>query len=89
VLLLLLLLLLLQDMPLLGLHPDAVSHASDYFAAMIADVAPLIESGLLYADDTPVELVRLLAVCVSCCPAVVVHCWQHLPPHRVRAAVCR
>lgn len=48
----------LRDMPLLGLQPDAVSHASDYFAAMAADAAALIQSGLLYADDTPVELMR-------------------------------
>jgi glutamyl/glutaminyl-tRNA synthetase len=51
--------LLPQDMPLLGLQPDAVSHASDYFGAMIADATALIESGLLYADDTPVELVSM------------------------------
>jgi hypothetical protein len=51
-------------MPLLGLQPDAVSHASDYFGPMIADAAALIESGLLYADDTPVELVSM---CCCCC----------------------
>jgi hypothetical protein len=60
-------------MPLLGLHPDAVSHASDYFGAMIADAAALIESGLLYADDTPVELVSTSS-CRSnrrCCFAAI------------------
>lgn len=44
-------------MPLLGLNPDLVSYASDYFGPMIGDATLLIKAGFLYADETPVELV--------------------------------
>ncbi|KAF6257709.1 tRNA synthetases class I, catalytic domain-containing protein [Scenedesmus sp. NREL 46B-D3] len=59
----------LREMPLLGLRPDAASHASDYFAPMIADAAALIQSGLLYADDTPVELMRQQRLARQASPA--------------------
>jgi glutamyl-tRNA synthetase len=51
-------LLLIQDMPLLGLHPNRVTYASDHFQGMIETATRLIRTGFLYADDTPVEEVR-------------------------------
>lgn len=48
-----------QDMPLLGLTPSAISYASDHFASMATDATALVATGFLYADDTPVDEVRL------------------------------
>jgi glutamyl/glutaminyl-tRNA synthetase len=46
---------LLQDLPLLDLHPDRITYASDYFGDMVATATGLIEAGFLYADNTPSE----------------------------------
>jgi glutamyl/glutaminyl-tRNA synthetase len=45
-------------MPLLDLHPDRITYASDYFGEMVATATGLIQAGFLYADDTPSEEVR-------------------------------
>lgn len=50
---------LLQDLPLLDLHPDRITYASDYFEEMVATATGLIDAGFLYADDTPSDEVRL------------------------------
>lgn len=49
---------ILKDMADLGLKWDKLSYTSDYFPQLLDIGERLIRSGLMYADDTPVEAMR-------------------------------
>ena len=43
---------ILEDLALLDIHGDAVSHTSDYFDQLYDYAIQMIKSGKAYADDT-------------------------------------
>ncbi|KAI8802042.1 tRNA synthetases class I, catalytic domain-containing protein [Cladochytrium replicatum] len=49
---------ILEDLTLLGIKPDSVSHTSDYFGVLMEKAIELIKSGKAYVDDTPLEVMR-------------------------------
>lgn len=49
---------ILQDLELLGIKPDIISHSSDYFDTMYDLAVQMIKDGNAYCDDTPLELMR-------------------------------
>ena len=53
---------IMSDLKALGFQHDGFSHTSDHFEAMLACARKLIEAGVLYADDTPVDQMR--EVCI-------------------------
>ena len=48
----------MEDLQLMGVHGDAVTHTSDYFDKLYELAVQLIKSGKAYADDTEKEQVR-------------------------------
>lgn len=49
---------ILKDLADLGIVGDRVTYTSDYFDKLMHMATSLIESGKVYADDTPVETMR-------------------------------
>lgn len=49
---------IVEDLKLLGIHGDVVTHSSDYFDTMYNYAIQLIKEGKAYVDDTPVERMR-------------------------------
>ncbi|KAK4189122.1 tRNA synthetases class I, catalytic domain-containing protein [Podospora australis] len=49
---------IIEDLALMGITPDSVSHTSDYFDYLHDICVRLITEGLAYADDTPQEQMR-------------------------------
>ena len=49
---------ILKDLADLGIQGDTLSYTSDHFEAMFAITTKLIETGKVYADDTPLETMR-------------------------------
>lgn len=49
---------ILEDLELLGIKGDKVTHSSDYFQVMYDYAIQLIKDGLAYVDDTPLEQMR-------------------------------
>lgn len=49
---------IVEDLALLGIKPDQVSHTSDYFDVLHDFAVKLIKEGKAYADDTPLEEMR-------------------------------
>lgn len=49
---------IVEDLELLGIKGDVVTHSSDYFDTMYDYAIQLIKEGKAYVDDTPVELMR-------------------------------
>ena len=49
----------MEDLQLMGVHGDAVTHTSDYFDKLYELAVQLIKSGNAYADDTEKEQVGL------------------------------
>lgn len=49
---------ILADLEVLGIHPDQVTHTSDYFTQLSKVAEQMISDGNAYADDTPVELIK-------------------------------
>ena len=49
---------ILADVATLGIVPDKITYTSDHFDALLAVAKELIDRGVLYADDTPVEAMR-------------------------------
>eukprot|EP00878_Enallax_costatus_P010415 GHUV01010871.1.p1 GENE.GHUV01010871.1~~GHUV01010871.1.p1 ORF type:complete len:501 (+),score=123.71 GHUV01010871.1:69-1571(+) len=49
---------IIKDMQVLGLKYETITYTSDYFPQMLDLGERLIEAGVLYADDTPVEQMR-------------------------------
>ena len=46
---------IIRDLKTLEIHPDRVTHTSDYFDNIKNYMEELIKKGLAYADDTPSE----------------------------------
>ncbi|WFD32696.1 glutamate--tRNA ligase [Malassezia sp. CBS 17886] len=49
---------IVEDLALLGIQGDALTHTSDFFDELHALAVRLIEEGHAYADDTPQEVMR-------------------------------
>ncbi|KAG7337166.1 glutaredoxin 3 [Nitzschia inconspicua] len=49
---------IVEDLELLGVHPDVVTYTSDYFGAIQAKALQLIQEGKAYMDDTPQEQMK-------------------------------
>jgi len=49
---------IMADVASLGIIPDCVTYTSDHFDALLAKADEMIAAGHLYADKTPVELMR-------------------------------
>ncbi|CAN6675046.1 glutamate--tRNA ligase, cytoplasmic [Trichomonascus vanleenenianus] len=49
---------IVEDLSLLGIKGDKVSHSSDYFKEMYDYAVQMIKDGLAYCDDTPQEKMR-------------------------------
>ncbi|CAE6531122.1 unnamed protein product, partial [Rhizoctonia solani] len=49
---------ILEDLKLLGIEPDILTHTSDYFDKLYEYGVQMIKSGKAYADDTGVEQMR-------------------------------
>ncbi|KAJ2733686.1 glutamate--tRNA ligase [Coemansia sp. BCRC 34962] len=49
---------ILEDLALLGIHGDVMSHTSDHFQTIYELALELIRRGLAYVDDTPTEVMR-------------------------------
>ncbi|VVT50812.1 uncharacterized protein SAPINGB_P002888 [Magnusiomyces paraingens] len=49
---------IVEDLELLGIKGDMVTHSSDYFDTMYDYAIQLIKEGKAYVDDTPVEKMR-------------------------------
>lgn len=49
---------IMEDLELLGIHGDKVSHSSDYFQEMYDLCVKMIKDGKAYCDDTPQEKMR-------------------------------
>ncbi|WFD34858.1 glutamate--tRNA ligase [Malassezia cuniculi] len=49
---------IVEDLALLGIKPDQVTHTSDYFEKLHELAVQLIKEGKAYADDTPQEEMR-------------------------------
>lgn len=47
-----------EDLELLGIKPDKITHSSDYFDQGIEIAEKMIREGKAYCDDTPVEEMR-------------------------------
>jgi glutamyl-tRNA synthetase len=47
----------MEDLQLMGVHGDAVTHTSDYFDKLYELAVQMIKSGKAYADDTEKEQV--------------------------------
>ncbi|KAJ1734638.1 glutamate--tRNA ligase [Coemansia biformis] len=47
-----------EDLKLLGIHADVVSHTSDHFAKLFEYAVELTKKGLAYVDDTDKETMR-------------------------------
>ncbi|GES57092.1 glutamyl-tRNA synthetase [Aspergillus terreus] len=47
---------ILEDLALIGIHPDRISYSSDYFQQMYEACVKLIQEGKAYADNTPKEI---------------------------------
>jgi glutamyl-tRNA synthetase len=54
---------ILEDLALLDIHGDLVSHTSDYFDKLYELCIKLIELGKAYADDTEQMQVRIALTC--------------------------
>jgi len=49
---------ILDDLKMMGILPNVITHSSDYFDKMMAMCEDLIRRGLAYCDATPVEEMR-------------------------------
>ncbi|ANB13469.1 glutamate--tRNA ligase GUS1 [Sugiyamaella lignohabitans] len=49
---------ILEDLELLGVKPDRLTHSSDYFQEMYDYAVQMIKDGKAYCDDTPQERMR-------------------------------
>jgi glutamyl-tRNA synthetase len=49
---------IVEDLELLGIKGDRVTHSSDYFDVMYSYAIQMIKDGLAYVDDTPLETMR-------------------------------
>ncbi|EJU05268.1 glutamate-tRNA ligase [Dacryopinax primogenitus] len=49
---------IIEDLALLGVHADLLSHTSDWFAKLYEECVELIKRGKAYADDTEQEQMR-------------------------------
>lgn len=48
----------MEDSKSLGIVPDMISHTSDYFPFLQAEMEKVIANGDAYVDDTPVDQMR-------------------------------
>jgi len=44
---------IIRDLKTMEIHPDRITHTSDYFDELKVQMENLIKLGLAYADDTP------------------------------------
>ncbi len=58
---------ILEDLKLMGINGDAVSHTSDYFDQLYEYAIQMIKSGNAYADDTAQEQVSCNGICRCWC----------------------
>lgn len=49
---------ILKDLDDLGIKSDKLTYTSDYFEQLLDMATALIKKGVIYADDTPVEVMR-------------------------------
>jgi len=49
---------IIEDLALLGIKGDSLSHTSDYFDQLYDLAIKMIQAGLAYCDDTPLEQMR-------------------------------
>ena len=57
---------ILKDIAALGVKYDQLSYTSDFFPQLADCAERLIKLGHLYADDTPVDQMRLVSFAVRC-----------------------
>ena len=49
---------IIQDVATLGIIYEKLTHTSDYFPEMLDLAERMIQKGIMYADDTPLEQMR-------------------------------
>lgn len=49
---------ILKDLEDLGIKSDKLTYTSDYFEQLLDMANALIKKGVVYADDTPVDIMR-------------------------------
>lgn len=71
---------ILKDIADLGLKYERLTHTSDYFPQLIEVGESLIKSGVMYADDTPVDVMRDVRRRVGCGLSCGTECSQAAMP---------
>ena len=49
---------IVEDLALMGITPDKVTHTSDYFQELYEHCVKMLKDGTAYADDTPQDILR-------------------------------
>ncbi len=75
---------ILEDLALLGVKGDRLTHTSDYFEQIEAYCEQMLREGTAYADNTPQEKMRderfhgIESACRSNTPEENLRCWQEM-----------